>query len=108
MIGDEFYSSTNQDSTESDQLSGEKRVKSNENCVTNINSDTFVNEQKSLTSKPTPARAITEVVNIQKSTCDLSETLAHYQAKFGPIPTILTGNNFSILIQVTKHVIKRY
>ena len=92
LIGEEFYASENQNSEPlSDQISESGKIVSNEKSVTNLNSDTFVNGKKSLNSKPSSTLAITEVVNVPKS--DLSETLARYQAKFGPIPTILTGRN---------------
>ena len=98
LIGEEFYASENQNSQpSSDQISESGKSVSNENSVTNLNSDTFVNGKKSLNSKPSSTLAITEVVNVPKTTCDLSESLARYQAKFGPIPTILTGRNFIAL-----------
>ena len=34
----------------------------------------------------------TEVVKLQKTGGGVSESAPRYQAKFGPIPTILTGN----------------
>ena len=34
----------------------------------------------------------TEVVKLQKTGGGVSESVPRYQAKFGPIPTILTGN----------------
>ena len=94
LIGEEFYASENQNSEPlSDQISESEKTVSNENSLSNLNSETFVNGKKPLTSKPNSTLAITEVVNVPKTTCELSETLASYQAKFGPIPTIIAGRN---------------
>ena len=97
LIGEEFYASENQNSAPllADQISEIDKSESNKNPVTNLSSDTFVNGKKSLTFKPNSTQAITEVVNVQKTTCDLSKTLARYQAEFGPIPTIISGRNFN-------------
>ena len=96
LIGEEFYASENQNSAPllADQISESDKSESNKNPVTNLSSDTFVNGKKSLNFKPNSTKAITEVVNVQKTTCDLSKTLARYQAEFGPIPTIISGRNF--------------
>jgi hypothetical protein len=97
LIGEEFYASENNQESALDScptISGEKSVSNENRSVTNLNPDTFVNGKKSLNSKLNSTAAITEVVNVEKPTCDLSETLARYQTKFGPIPTILTGKIF--------------
>ena len=100
MIGEEFYASQNLQSTTPGSTLNESNV-SNENPVTR-KSGTYqykcVNGKHSLTLKPNSTSAITEVVKFQKTASDLSETLARYQAKFGPIPTILTGKNFTYTI----------
>ena len=100
LIGEEFYASENNQESALRSCptnSGEKSVSNENRSVSNLNSNTFVNGKKSLNSKPNSTAAITEVVNVQKTTCDLSETLASYQTKFGPIPTIITGKISHIL-----------
>ena len=98
MIGEEFYGTENNSQTSGSN----KTTKSiaDQKCFA-TNSNTFVNAKKSLkitehqTSAPTQAN--TEVVTVQKATnVTLSEeTLARYQSKFGPIPTILTGKQIN-------------
>ena len=103
MIGEEFYGTESPNS----QTSGSNKTISDQKCFV-TNSNTFVNAKKSLKitehQTSTPTQANTEVVTVQKATnVTLSEeTLARYQSKFGPIPTILTGKRINTNLKVLR------
>ena len=106
MIGEEFYGTESPNSQTSGSNKATKSISDQKCFVTNSN--TFVNAKKSLkitehqTSAPTQAN--TEVVTVQKATnVTLSEeTLARYQSKFGPIPTILTGKRINTNLKLLR------